>query len=85
MEIAKITLIGPLSLAVGRFRFKKGVAVSCTDKKLIQYAKVSPRFKVEELEPTEEKPKRKRVRSSSTKLSSKVKTETTDEISEIPG
>ena len=79
MEKAKITLIGPLSLAVGRFRFTRGVAVSSTDKELIRYARVSPRFKVEELPPDEES--KGRVKKASARLSRKVKkTETAHEV-----
>ena len=49
-KLAKITLVGPLSLAVGRYRFLKGKAVTSDDAELISYCKLnSGDFQVEEL------------------------------------
>ena len=47
MESARVTLIGPLSLAVGRYRFLKGKPVIVNDKELLEYVKLNPKFKVE--------------------------------------
>lgn len=50
-KLAKITLVGPLSLAVGRYRFHKGKEVTSDDAELISYCKLnSADFKVTEVE-----------------------------------
>lgn len=49
-KLAKITLVGPLSLAVGRYRFHKGKEVTSEDAELIKYCSVNPDFKVVEVE-----------------------------------
>ena len=54
MAKARIELTGPLSLAVGRYRFVKGSPVVSTDAELIKYCQSQPGFKVEVLE--EDKP-----------------------------
>lgn len=80
MEKAVITLKGPLSLAVGRFRFLKDTPVSCTDKDLIGYARRSPHFKVEQVS-AEDSPNKVKKRSSA-RHARKAKKETETEIKE---
>ena len=79
MEKAVITLKGPLSLAVGRFRFMKDTPVTCTDKDLIGYARRSPHFKVDRV--SVDDPSKVRKRSSARNVR-KVKKETETEIKE---
>jgi len=42
---AKITLVGPLSLSVGRYRFQKDRPVLTDDDELIRYCQFNPDFK----------------------------------------
>lgn len=45
MAKAKIELVGPLSLSVGRYRFQKGRPVLTDDAELIRYCQFNPDFK----------------------------------------
>lgn len=47
---AKITLVGPLSLSVGRYRFFKDRPVLSDDEELIRYCEFNPDFKVSVLD-----------------------------------
>lgn len=47
---ARITLVGPLSYSVGRYRFQKGKALVTEDQELISYLTGDPNFKVETIE-----------------------------------
>lgn len=69
---AKITLVGPLSYAVGRYRFMKGRMVVSDDSELIRYCEMNPDFKVQEMEVEEEtssppKPETKAAKQTATK------------------
>jgi outer membrane biosynthesis protein TonB len=54
----KVTLIGPLSLAVGRFRFTKDKPVIVSDAELLKYCQGSHFFKVEIFEAEKAAPKK---------------------------
>lgn len=52
---ARITLVGPLSYSVGRYRFQKGKPLVTEDQELIKYLTGDPNFKVETIEVQEVK------------------------------
>lgn len=86
---ARITLVGPLSYSVGRYRFQKGKPLVTEDQELIAYLHGDPNFSIETLAVEEEAkakasaPVEKPAAKPEPKPEAKSKSKDEDEVEEV--